>query len=281
MNSELSSLQMHQWIELIQSQTVEWVPKMVAAATILIIGYFAAKLFRLFIAKGMRKAGLDETLIRFIRNIVYVLAIAFVSIAALGKLGVDTTSLAAIFAAAGLAIGLALQGSLGNFASGVLLIATRPFRVGDYVEVAGVGGAVEEINIFATVLNTPDNKKLIVPNGTVTSDVITNYSANSTRRLDMTFGIAYEDDVNQARQLIMEILEQHEKVLVHPKPTVALVELADSSVNFVVRPWVNTSDYWVVWADLTAQIKTAFERAGLNFPYPQQTVYLHTVTADA
>lgn len=265
------------WSEKFLGALADWGPKVVAALAILIIGYFVAKILAALFGRLMRKAGLDETLVRFIGNIAYVLMLAFVAIAAVGKLGVDTTSLAAIIAAAGLAIGLALQGSLGNFASGVMLIATRPFKVGDFVQVSGVSGTVDQINVFATTLNTSDNIKLIIPNGEITSGIISNYHGNDTRRLNMVMGIGYGDDMAKARDLFMKIVKDHPKVLDDPAPQVAVHELADSSVNLVVRPWVKTSDYWSVWFDLTEKMKNACDENGLNIPFPQRDVHLHQV----
>jgi small conductance mechanosensitive channel len=201
----------------------------------------------------------------------------FVIIAAINTLGVQTTSFIAVIGAAGLAIGFALQGSLANFASGVMLIIFRPFKAGDFVEAGGTSGAVEAIHIFNTVLKTPDNKKVIIPNSKVTGDNIVNYSAKDTRRVDLVFGIGYEDDIRKAKQTLEQIVASDERVLKDPAPTIAVSELGDSSVNFVVRPWVNTADYWSVYFDLTEKVKLTFDDQGISIPFPQTDVHLHKV----
>ncbi len=266
-------------LENLQGALTAWGPKVLAALAILVVGYFGAKIVAALFAKGLKQAHFDETLVRFLKNIVYMLILAFVAIAALSKLGFDTTSLAAIFAAAGLAIGFALQGSLGSFASGVMLIALRPFKVGDLVEVAGVTGVVEEVSVFATTLNTTDNTKIIVPNGEITAGNISNYTANDARRLDMVFGIGYTDDIRKAKEVFMRVLKEEPLVLDTPAPQVALSELADSSVNFVVRPWVKPEHYWKAWFAITEKIKLECDANGLSIPYPQQDTHIHQVNA--
>jgi small conductance mechanosensitive channel len=198
----------------------------------------------------------------------------FVVIAALSQLGIDTTSLVALLGAAGLAIGLSLQSSLANFAAGVMLIVFRPFTKGDFVEVAGTSGSVDNISIFTTTLTTPDNKEVIVPNGSVIGNNIVNYSARPTRRVDMVFGIGYGDDIKKAKELLEQIVAADTRVLAEPAPVVALGELADSSVNFLVRPWVNAEDYWSVLWDTTETVKLKFDEAGISIPYPQMDVHL-------
>ena len=275
MNQTEAVMTVTDWIERFGKAVIEWTPRVVIALIILFIGYIVAKAAAAMFARGMRKASVDETLVRFLKNIVYMLLMAFVVIAALSKLGVNTTSLAAIFAAAGLAIGLALQSSLGNLAAGVMLIGNRPFRVGDFVEVAGVAGTVEETSVFATILNTPDNKRLIVPNGEITANIITNFSANDTRRVDMVFGVSYSDDLAKAQTLFRDIVAAHPKVLKDRGIQIAVRELTDSSINIIVRPWVNTADYWDVWFELTESIKNACDREGLTIPFPQRDVHLY------
>ncbi|NNF15513.1 MAG: mechanosensitive ion channel [Gammaproteobacteria bacterium] len=277
MNNLESLGQLEVWTEKLYNALLAWGPKVVAALAILIVGYLAAKLATALLARGMRKAKTDETLVRFIRSIIYVLLLAFVAIAVLGKLGIDTTSLAAIFAAAGLAIGLALQGSLGNFASGVMLIANRPFKVGDLVSIAGVTGVVEQINVFATELNTADNKRLIVPNGEITSSVITNLTGNNRRRLDLVFGIGYADDMDKAHAILERVVTNHPNVLQDPAPYIAIHELGDSSVNFLVRPWALTGDYFKTWGEITTSVKKEFDAEGISIPFPQRDVHLHQV----
>ncbi|NNK13353.1 MAG: mechanosensitive ion channel, partial [Desulfofustis sp.] len=203
-----------------------------------------------------------------------------VVIAAAQKLGINTGSFLAVVGAAGLAIGLALKDSLANFSAGVMLILFRPFKVGDAVTVAGETGAVEEITIFNTVMNTPDNQRKIIPNGLITSGTITNITANDTRRIDMVFGIGYEDDIKSAEQVFTEMIKAEPRVLSDPAPTIAVAELADSSVNFVVRPWVRTVDYWNVKFELTEKIKLALDEAGISIPFPQQDVHMHQVVQD-
>ena len=252
-------------------------PKIVAAILILIIGWIAAKFVTGIIRKLMTRAKVEPTIVGFLSNIAYMALMAFVVIAAIGKAGVPTTSAVAILGAAGLAIGFALQGSLGNFASGVMLIVFRPFKAGDFVEAAGTMGVIQEVQVFATILNTPDNKRVIVPNGSITGGNIVNYSANDNRRVDMVFGIGYDDDIPKAKKTLEEILEKHEKILKDPAPVVAVSELADSSVNFVVRPWVKTPDYWAVYWDVHQAVKMEFDAKEIGIPFPQRDVHLHQV----
>ncbi len=230
-------------------------------------------------AKMMQKREVDEALQHFAAALVYYAVLVFSVIAALGQLGIQTASFVAIIGAAGLAVGLALQGSLSNFAAGVLILIFRPFKIGDYIEAAGESGSVEKILIFTTELKTPDNKKVIIPNAAVTGGSITNYSANDTRRVDLVMGIGYDDDVEKAKRVLEEIVNADSRVLSDPAPTVAVVELADSSVNFVVRPWVNTVDYWDVYFDLTEAVKKRFDQEGISIPYPQSDVHLYSHSA--
>jgi small conductance mechanosensitive channel len=192
---------------------------------------------------------------------------------------VETTSFIAILGAAGLAVGFALQGSLSNFAAGVMLIIFRPFKSGDFIEAGGTIGVVEAIQIFNTVLRTPDNKMVIVPNSNITGGNITNYSAKEDRRIDMVFGIGYDDDLKKAKEILERLISEDSRILKDPAPTVAVSELADSSVNFVVRPWVKTSDYWAVYWDFTEKVKLTFDAEGISIPYPQQDVHMHQVAA--
>ena len=255
--------------------------KIVFAIIILIIGRWVARLFSKLIQRVMKKQDVDETLRSFAGNMIYYALLTFVVLAALGQLGIQTTSFIAVIGAAGLAIGLALQGSLANFASGFLMIMFRPFKVGDLIEGAGVMGTVESLQIFTTQLRTPDNKKIIVPNASLTGDNIINWSATGTRRVDMVFGIGYDDDIDKAKQLIAEILAADERVLKDPAPQVAVSELADSSVNFVARPWAKTGDYWGVFFDTTEAVKKRFDAEGISIPYPQSDVHLYQQTAEA
>ena len=244
------------------------------ALVIFILGRWVAKLFTKFIGKMMAKKDVAPVVNSFVGNLIYTALLIFVIIAALAQVGIQTTSLIAILGAASLAIGLALQGSLANFAAGVLLIIFRPFKVGDYVECGGTAGAVEEIQIFTTQLNSPDNKKIIVPNAKVLGDTITNYSAKETRRVDLVIGVSYTDDLQKVESVLQDVLAKDERVLKDPTPTVAVMELADSSVNCAVRPWVKTGDYWTVYFDLTKNIKLRFEAEGIASPFPQRDVHL-------
>lgn len=252
---------------------VPWALNIIFALAIFFVGRWIAKQLVNLCGRLMRRAKVDEMLINFVSSIVNVLLLLFIIVAALGQLGVDTTSLIALVGAAGLAIGLALQDSLKNFAAGVLLIVFRPFREGDYVEVAGIAGIVEHIAIFNSVLRTGDNREVIVPNGNIYSDVITNYSKRDTRRVDMVFGISYDDDLRKAKEILMDILTSDERVLKDPAPIVVVAALADSSVNFNVRPWVKTGDYWAVLWDVTEQVKLRFDEAGITIPFPQMQIH--------
>ena len=248
--------------------------KLLAAIIILVVGRWVARKIAGLLARVLEKNGIDVTLTGFLENITYYALLVLVLIAAAGQLGINTTSFLTIVGAAGLAVGLALKDSLSNFASGVMLVLFRPFKVGDVVNTAGVTGKVERINIFNTVLNTPDNQKVIVPNSGITSGVITNITANPTRRIDLVAGIGYEDDIAGAKKVLNEIIRSDDRILKDPAPTVAVSELADSSVNFVVRPWVKTAEYWDVYFDLTEQIKIRFDAEGISIPYPQQDLHL-------
>ena len=251
--------------------------KIIAAIAILVIGRIVVGLLTRLVRRLMTKASVDETLTRFVASLTRIALMVIVIIAALGALGVQTTSFVAIIGAAGLAIGFALQGSLANFAAGVMLIVFRPFKAGDYVEAGGSAGVVESVSIFNTILNTPDNRKVIIPNGKVTGDNIVNFSAKEMRRIDLVFGIGYGDDIKKAKDILASILANDSRVLKDPAPTIAVGELADSSVNFVVRPWVKTADYWAVLFDVTEAVKLEFDARGISIPFPQQDVHMHQV----
>lgn len=242
---------------------------------ILVVGIWLAKRVRGWFTSMMEKRGMDPLLSSFLGSIIYILAVAFIIIAALSQLGIQTTSLVAIIGAAGLAVGLALQGSLSNFASGVMIIAFRPFKVGDFVEAGGAVGVIEGIQIFSTTMRTGDNKTIIIPNANITGSNIVNYSTKDTRRVDLVFGIGYDDDIKKAKQLLQELVDADERILKDPAVVIAVSELADSSVNFVVRPWVNSADYWGVYWDLTEAVKLRFDQEGISIPYPQQDVHMH------
>ncbi len=244
------------------------------AIVIFIIGKWVARKVADFAFKMMMKnSKIDETLAKFLDDIIYYILIVVVVLTALKQLGIDTTSFFAILGAAGLAIGLALKDSLGNFASGVMIILFRPFKVGDFINAGGVSGSVEEVTIFNTILKTPDNQTLIVPNGAITGGTITNVNAKPERRVDLVVGIGYDDDIKKAKEVLTSILGADDRILQEKGLTVAVSELADSSVNFVVRAWVNTPDYWAVKFDLTENIKLTFDKEGISIPYPQQDVH--------
>jgi len=247
----------------------------VLALLILAIGGWLSRRLSKLIVVVIERRGLDKTLGTFLSNISYYVMLIVVFIAAAGQLGIDTMSFVTVLGAAGLAIGLALKDSLSSFASGVMLIIFKPFAVDDYIEAGGVAGGVEEITIFTTRLRSVDNKTVIVPNSSVTAGPITNYTARETRRVDLVFGIGYDDDLRKAKELLERMLADDERVLEDPAPQVAVSALGDSSVDFIVRPWVKTGDYWDVYWDMTERVKLAFDEAGITIPYPQQDVHLH------
>jgi len=248
--------------------------KVVGAIAIFVMGRWVAKLLSRLAAKALAKARIDKTLVRFTENLSYVVLLVFVVVAALATAGVETTSFIAVLGAAGLAIGLALQGSLANFAAGVLMVIFKPMKVGDFVEIGGIKGTVQEIQIFNTLIDTPDNIRAIIPNAKVTSDNIKNYSTNGTRRVDLVIGVSYEDDLKKAQEVMERVLAGDGRVLKNPPAKVAVFELAESSVNFVVRPWVKEADYWDVYCDTTARIKMALDDAGITMPFPQRDIHI-------
>ena len=251
--------------------------KVIGALVILIVGRIAAGIIRSILRALMTRSKADPTLISFVTSLTYVAIMAFVIIGAISKLGMQTASFVAVLAAGGLAVGLALQGSLANFASGVLLLIFKPVKVGDFIEAGGATGAVNEIGIFTTVMTTVDNKRIIIPNAKVTGDNITNYTAEETRRVDIIAGVSYGDDIDKVRTVLEGILAGDNRILKNPAPTIAVVELGDSSVNFVVRPWVKTADYWDVFFATQEKIKKQFDAEGISIPFPQQDVHLHKV----
>lgn len=259
-----------------QQYILPWAISISMAVAIFVAGRWVASLLNNLLVRILRKTRMDKMLVNFIASITHALMLLFVVVAALGELGVDTTSLIALIGAAGLAIGLSLQDSLKNFAAGVMLIVFRPFREGDFVEAGGVSGIVEQITIFNSIFRTGDNREIILPNGKIYSDSIINYSKRDTRRVDMVFGIGYGDDLLKAKRILLEILEQDERVLKEPAPAVTVAALADSSVNFNVRPWVKTPDYWPVLWDTTEKVKLEFDRQGISIPFPQMDVHLHS-----
>jgi len=263
----------HLWMQ-VQDVVAVWGLKVIAAVAIFIIGRWIAKLIRRIVRRVMEKAEVESIIIGFVSSMAYIALLAFVVIAALGQLGIQTTSFIAILGAAGLAIGLALQGSLANFAAGFLMIIFRPFKVGDFIEGAGVAGVVQNIQIFTTTLNTPDNKTIIIPNAKLSGDNIINYSAQETRRVDMTVGVAYDADLAHVKNVLNDIIGKDERILADPGPQVAVAELADNSVNFVVRVWTKTADYWGVMFDTTETIKNRFDKEGIGIPFPQRDIHI-------
>jgi len=261
------------WVEMIVEVARPWLLNVVLAVAILIAGWIIAGIGRAIVRKIMRRAEADEGLIKFVGSLVYYMILAFVLIAALAKFGIETASFVAILGAAGFAVGFALQGSLANFASGVLLLVFRPFRTGDYISAGGVAGTVKEIGIFATTLATPDNVKIIVPNGKVYGDTIENYSAYDQRRVDWLIGIGYGSSIEKAKEILERILTADARVLKDPASMIAVSELADSSVNLVMRAWVEKADYWNVKFDITRKVKEEFDAAGIDIPFPQQVVH--------
>ncbi len=249
--------------------------KAIIALLILFFGRLIAKLVTKIVERLMEQSKIDHTIVKFVGNLTHIALMAFVIIAALGQLGIQTASLIAVIAAAGLAIGLALQGSLANFAAGFLMIIFRPFKVGDFIEGGGVAGTVEEISIFTTILKSPDNKTVIIPNAKLTEDNIVNWTVKGTRRVDLVMGIGYGDNIDKAKQIMADVVAKDDRVLKNPAPQIALVELADSSMNFVVRPWVKSGDYGDVYFALTENIKKAFDANDISIPYPQRDVHIY------
>lgn len=249
--------------------------KVISALLIFIIGRWLVKLTVNMVSRALAKTQLEDTLEKFLCNILNAVLMVVLLIATIGALGVQTTSLLAVLGAAGLAVGLALQGSLSNFAAGVLLVAFRPYKVGDFVEAGGVAGTVKEVQIFTTIIHTGDNKKIIVPNSQIMNGTIINYSGNDTRRVDLVFGCGYGDDIDKVYAVLQSIIDADERILKEPEPSIALNTLADSSVNFNVRPWVKSADYWGVYNSVTEQVKRRFDAEGLNIPFPQRDVHVY------
>lgn len=258
------------WIDKGYELIVEFGPKVIGAILIWIIGSWVIKLIVKAIKKAMNRAKYDESLKKFLLNLItWILKIVLI-IVVLGTVGVETTSFAAIIAAAGLAIGLALQGSLGNFAGGVLIMIFKPFKIGDLIEAQGEIGVVKEIEIFTTKLTGLSNKEIIIPNGALSNGNIINYTTEGTRRVDLVFGVSYDADIKESKNVILNVLTSHSKVLKDPAPAVTVLELADSSVNFAVRPWCNAEHYWDVYFEVTENVKEALDAAGIEIPYPHQ-----------
>ena len=261
--------------QMMDTYIIPWGINIVMALVIYIIGKFVVGVLVNVFGKVLARSKYDDMLIDFVKAIVNATLMLFVIVASLDKLGVNTTSIVAIFGAAGLAIGLSLQGSLQNFAAGVMLLIFRPFKADDFINAGGEMGTVNSISIFTTMLTTPDNKQIIVPNGKIYGGNITNFSANETRRVDMVVGISYDSDLRKAKEILNEMVAADERILKDPAPNVAVSELADSSVNFVVRPWVKSADFWDVKFDFTEAIKLRFDSEGIGIPFPQMDVHVH------
>ncbi len=271
----MSSQTFEQLLQSIVPAVTTYGLRVLGAAAILLAGRIGARLTSRLVRTALVRAKSDPALVGFAGNLCYYAVLTFAVVAALSSFGIQTASFVAVVGAAGLAVGLALQGSLSNFAAGVLILIFRPFRIGDLVEVSGHKGTVQEIGIFTTTLHSLDNQKIIVPNSDVMGTTIVNVNANPIRRVDLTAGIAYQDDIGRAKEVLERILSAHPKVLDDPAPTVEVAELGDSSVNFVVRPWVKTEDYWDVYFQVTRSIKEEFDRAGISIPFPQRDVHLY------
>jgi len=269
---------MDTWINTLYDFGALYGMKIIGALAILILGRIGVGIVAGVVRRVMTKGKADDTLTKFVVSLTRIALLVFVIIAALGTLGFDTTSFIAVIGAAGLAVGFALQGSLGNFASGVMLVIFRPFKTGDFVDAGGAMGVVEQIGIFSTIMKTGDNKKLIIPNSNITGNNITNFSAKETRRVDLVFGIGYDDDIRKAKDILQRLVNEDDRILSEPAPVVAVSELGDSSVNFIVRPWVKSSDYWPVLWDLTEKVKLTFDQEGISIPFPQRDVHLYQAT---
>jgi small conductance mechanosensitive channel len=277
-DSQLAGMANFDWQGLwqqVQGAGMDFALKALVAIIIFYVGRMVARLITKGLHNLMQSREVDKILETFVCNLIYWMLMTFIIIAAMSQLGIQTTSLIAVMGAAGLAVGLALQGALGNFAAGVLIVMFRPYRVGDYVEAAGIAGTILQVQILTTMLKTADNKLIVVPNGQIMSGIITNYSAHETRRVDMVVGVSYEDDIDKVRATIQELIDADERILKDPECLIAVSELADSSVNFTVRPWVKGADYWGVKFDLTEAIKKRFDKDGISFPFPQQDVHLY------
>ena len=269
----MENINVEKWMDMAIAFGTDYGLKVLGALLIWIIGSWIIKKIKNLLTKAMDKVEYDESLEKFISSLIVVSLKIVLFIVILGNLGIETTSFAAILAAAGLAVGLALQGSLSNFAGGVLILIFKPYKTGDFIEAQGVMGVVKQIEIFTTKLNTPDNKEVIIPNGSLSNGNIINYSTEENRRIDITMGVSYDADIKQTKELLMKILTDHPKVLKDPAPVILLGELADSSVNFKVRPWVLTEDYWDVYFQIMETCKIELDKAGIEIPYPQMDIH--------
>lgn len=265
----------NEYIDLAMEMAIGYGPKLILAIVTLIIGLWVISAFTSGVRKGFEKSGMEESLRGFLLSLISIGLKVLLVISVASMVGVETTSFIAVLGAAGLAVGLALQGSLANFAGGVLILIFRPYKVGDYIDAGGVSGSVRKIEIFSTVLTTPDNKTIIVPNGSVSNSAITNYSTQETRRVDIVFGIGYDDDMKKAKDILSGLIEADDRILKDPEPAVVVSNLGDSAVDITTRSWVNSGDYWGVYFDLIENGKRAFDENGISIPYPQSDVHLY------
>lgn len=265
------------YFEYIKNYVLEYSPKLISAIVILFVGLWATSIITKLIKKVMRKREIEPTLVLFIGNLVFWALRILVLITVITQLGVGTSSFVAILGAAGLAIGLALQGSLSNFAGGVLIILLKPFKVGDVIEAQGIIGTVKEIKMFSTIVTLPENKQAIIPNASLSNDNIINYTVNGTLRIDLVIGVDYGSNFKQVKDVVFEILESHPLILKDPKPAVFVTTLNNSSVDFAIRPWTKAEDYWTVRAEIIESCKLAFDKAGIEIPYPHQVEIKKTV----
>ncbi|MEM7097434.1 MAG: mechanosensitive ion channel domain-containing protein [Pseudomonadota bacterium] len=272
---ELSVDSMQGYVDTAVEMAIQYGPQLILAIVVLIVGLWIINRVVGLVAKGLEKSDTDATLSKFLTSLVSIILKALLFISVASMIGIETTSFVAILGAAGLAIGLALQGSLANFAGGVLILLFRPYRVGDFIDAQGVAGTVSAIQIFNTVLKTPDNKTIIIPNGAISNGIITNVSAEPTRRVDFVFGIGYDDDIAKAKAALVQIFSADDRIHKDPEPFVVVSELADSSVNFTCRVWVDAGNYWGVYFDSIEQVKLVFDEQGISIPYPQTDVHLH------
>ena len=271
-------------MEQFMDKAIEWASSSgisaITALAILFFGIWVAKILRGTTRRVMIKREVEPTLVKFGTNILYAVLVIFVVTAALNNLGIQTTSIIAVLGAAGLAIGLALQSSLSNFAAGIMILVFHPFKLGDFIDGAGITGTVEELGVFVTRLRTPDNKAIFVPNGKLAGDNLTNFTRNDTRRMDMVIGVGYGEDVRKVRDVLLDIINEDERMLKDPAPRVAVLELADSSVNFAFRPWVPTDLYWDIYFDTMEKIKLRLDEKGIEIPFPQRDVHIHQAAQD-
>ncbi len=272
----LNSIDFAAYEESAMAMMMEWGPKILLAIVILFIGFKFIKIFMRIWDKVMKKQRIEISFRRFLRSLVSIILKVVLLITVLSALGIKMTSFVAIFGAAGLAVGLALKGSLSNFAGGVMIIFFKPFRVGHYIQAQGQDGTVYSINIFSTILHTPDNKTIIIPNGDLSNSSIVNYSEQKTRRVDMIFGIGYDDDLKKAKDILNQLIKKDKRILEDPASFVGVKELADNSVNFVMKVWCATDDYWAIYHDMLENVKITFDKEGISIPYPQRDVHLYT-----